>query len=239
MMDKYREQMNTLQEIYKTQNKWSASTCACVSRREVFMCVRGKRRYDKLQQLQGSKGRRNRAIAEDGEEVDSMMGRKKTDRDGEAGSPLWDEHVTHQWAWHTEREYHISPPFSKYLFLLFFLSCLFYSLSQLRAQYSNWHSKNSFWILLNSVSPPLKCCCSIMHDFVHNLPLDFPVTMCISTLCLYARWHYCLLYLLYAEFGLCSHPHTCASHTRTKNLANTYAPRHTERLARAGNYLFT
>ena len=41
-----------------------------------------------------------------------------------------------------------------------------------------------------------------MHDCVHNLPLDFPVTKCILTLFLHMHWHDCLL------CGLCIHLHT-------------------------------
>lgn len=188
------------------------------------MCVRGKEKKKKIWQ-----GWTTTRVVKEGdiEQQQRMEERwivrwveKKIDREGEAGSPHWDGHVTLQRAWHTEREYHISLSsfsvclalFSKYLFLLFYLSRLSHSLVRLKAQYSNWHSKKSFFgAPLNSAFPPLKRCCSIMHDFMHNFPLDFPVTVCISTPFLHGRLHYCLLWRFMLSLAFfCIRPHTCA-----------------------------
>ncbi len=75
--------------------------------------------------------------------------------------------------------------------------------------FSSWkhgtHLYKSFWVLLNSISLFLKCCCSITYDFMHNLSLDFSVIMRVSTLFLHGHLHnvYCS--------ALCwVWPHACA-----------------------------
>lgn len=70
----------------------------------------------------------------------------------------------------------------------------------------------SLWVLLNSVSPPLKSCCSIMHDFMHKLPLDFPVrTPTLIPRCTFEQ--YCLLLCFMLKLAL-AFAHTCALVTR-------------------------
>lgn len=136
---------------------------------------------------------------------------EKKQIEGEAGSPHWHGHVTHQWTWHTEREYHSSLTFCLCIalfrniyssFSILFIPFIFYfRWKQSTVTGTQRNLFGSFWIAF----PHLwKCCCSIMHDLMHNLPLDFLVTMCVSTLFLHTHLHYyCLLW------GFCIHPHTC------------------------------